>query len=229
MNFAISNFTFEADETGELVSALFYRPPSCRHGVVLAHGAGAGMRHAFLEDFAQGLAKKEIATFRYQFPYMEQGRRAPNPQPRLLSTVISAIQHFAKVAPDLHCVAGGKSMGGRMTSIASSKWDLDQVHGLLFLGFPLHPIKKPGVARAQHLMSVHKPMLFLQGTRDKLAKPDLLQPVLDDLGSRIRVWWLESGDHSFKVLKSSGLRSVDVMDQLTQNTADWIKTVCPRS
>ena len=146
---------------------------------VLAHGAGAGMHHRLMAEHAERFSARGIATLRYQFPYMEQGRRRPDWPNVLTATVRAAVARARELRPELPLIAGGRSMGGRMTSTAAAKTPLDGVLGLAFLGFPLHPPKTPGVERAEHLDDVDLPMLFLQGTRDKLARLDLLEPVVE--------------------------------------------------
>src|SRR5229473_4353109 len=153
-------------EGGGEVSALLCRPANARWLLVLAHGAGAGMSHPFMEKLAEELGAVGVATFRYQFPYMEQRRGVPDSPAVLTATVAAAVRAAAEAAPDLPLLAGGKSMGGRMTSQAAAKDPLDGVQGLVFFGFPLHPPNSPGTKRADHLANVTLPMLFLQGTRD---------------------------------------------------------------
>ncbi|MCH7876206.1 MAG: alpha/beta hydrolase [Gemmatimonadetes bacterium] len=183
------------------VSAILDRPPDARFLYVVAHGAGAGMRHQFLESVTARLAESGVATLRYQFPYMEEGRKRPDPPHIAERTVRAAVAAAADAAPDLPIVAGGKSFGGRMTSQAQSRDPLPGVRGLVFLGFPLHAPGRPGDRRAEHLNDVTVPMLFLQGTRDALADLDLIREVTNRLGSRATLHVLEGGDHSFKVLK----------------------------
>ncbi len=204
------------------VSALLLRPPRARWLLVLAHGAGAGMVHPFLEQLAVELATVGVATFRYQFPYMERQKRgAPDPSAVLTATVGAAVRTAAQHAPDLPLLAGGKSMGGRMTSLAASQHPLTGVRGLVFFGFPLHPPKRPATKRGDHLAHVTVPMLFLQGTRDELADLTLLRPICDRLGPRATLYIIESADHSFHVLKRSGRTDADVLQELTQTTAAW--------
>ena len=212
---------FEASDRDGDVSALLLRPQRARLLLVLAHGAGAGMRHPFMESIAERLATRRIASFRYQFPYTEQGRRAPNPPGVLTATVRSAVDAAAKAAPDLPLLAGGKSMGGRMTSLAASAQALPGVRGLVFLGFPLHPAGRPAVERGGHLGEVNLPMLFLQGTRDKLADLDLLRPLCTDLGPRATLHVVDGGDHSFHVLKRSGRSDDDAMNELANRIDSW--------
>ena len=203
------------------VSALLLRPTKARWLLLLAHGAGAGMRHHFMEDLANELADVNVATLRYQFPYMEQRRRAPDSPAIATATVAAAMLTASEAAPGLPLLAGGKSFGGRMTSHAAAQGLLDGVRGLVFFGFPLHPPNKPGTKRADHLPKVPMPMLFLQGTRDTLADLKLLNPICAKLGSRATLHIIESADHSFHVLKSSGSDDAGVLRQLAQTTASW--------
>jgi predicted alpha/beta-hydrolase family hydrolase len=217
---AARELRFEVEGAGE-VSALLVRPANPRWLLVLAHGAGAGMTHPFLEALVGELSATGIATFRYQFPYMEQRRRAPDRPPVLTAAVTAAVHAAQKAAPGLSLLAGGKSMGGRMTSTAASQHPLDQVRGLVFFGFPLHPPGQPSIKRADHLAKVSVPMLFLQGTRDTFAGLDLLRPVCAKLGSLATLHVIESADHSFHVLKSSGKTDAEVLHELAQTTAAW--------
>ncbi len=208
-------------ETGE-VSALLRRPPDAGWLYVFGHGAGAGMRHAFLDLACELLARRRIASFRYQFPYTERGRRAPNPRPILLATVRAAVAAAAAAAPDLPLLAGGKSMGGRMTSLAAAEEPLPRVRGLVFFGFPLHAAGRPGSERGAHLAQVTVPMLFLQGTRDKLADLDLLRPLLEPL-DKATLHVEEGADHSFQVLKRSGRTHEGVLENLARAVDDWTR------
>ena len=221
---AARELRFAVEGAGE-VSALLVRPAKPRWLLVLAHGAGAGMTHPFLEALVRELSAAGIATFRYQFPYMEQRRRAPDRPPVLTAAVTAAVHAAQKAAPGLSLLAGGKSMGGRMTSTAASQHPLDQVRGLVFFGFPLHPPGQPGIKRADHLAKVSVPMLFLQGTRDTFAGLDLLRPVCAKLGSLATLHVIESADHSFHVLKSSGKTDAEVLHELAQTTATWASSL----
>ncbi len=203
------------------VSAILERPHDARFLYIVAHGAGAGMRHQFLESVTARLAESGVATLRYQFPYMEEGRKRPDPPHIAERTVRAAVAAAADAAPDLPIVAGGKSFGGRMTSQAQSRDRLPGVRGLVFLGFPLHAPGRPGDHRAEHLNDVTVPMLFLQGTRDALADLDLIREVTNRLGPRATLHVLEGGDHSFKVLKRSGRKSEDVINELAEAIAGW--------
>ena len=203
------------------VSGLLLRPDGARLLYVLAHGAGAGMRHPFLESIAQRLAERSIATLRYQFPYMEQRARRPDPPAVAAATVRAAVIEAAGVAPGLPLVAGGKSFGGRMTSTAQAEDPLPGVRGLVFLGFPLHPPGRPAGKRAEHLAQVRIPMLFLQGDRDEFADLKLLKPVVKQLGERATLHLAEGGDHSFHVLKRSGRTDTEVMAELVETIVAW--------
>ena len=203
------------------VPAILLRPPDARVLYVLAHGAGAGMRHHFMSDMAEALAGRGIATLRYEFPYMAARSRRPDPPPVLHATVRAAVAEAAMIAPELTLVAGGKSMGGRMTSGAQAREPLPGVRGLVFLGFPLHPAKQPSVSRAAHLADVKVPMLFLQGTRDTLADLALITGVCERLGPLATLHVVDRADHAFEVLKRSGRTDSDVRDQLVREIDEW--------
>lgn len=189
--------------------------------LVLASGAGAGMEHPFMESLAASLATRGVASFRYQFPYRERGSRRPDPAPLLEATARSAVEAAAAFAGELPLLAGGKSMGGRMTSRAAAREPLDGVRGIVFFGFPLHAIGKPGTERADHLNDVAVPFLFLQGSRDRLADLGLLEPVIARLGVRATIHVVDDADHSFHVPARSGRSDADVLDELSDETARW--------
>jgi uncharacterized protein len=216
----VEHLRFGVGDRGE-VSALLCRPTKARRLLVLAHGAGAGMSHPFMEKLAGELAGVGVATFRYQFPYVEEKRRVPDAPGVLMATVVAAVRAAAEAAPGLPLMAGGKSMGGRMTSQAAAQHPLDGVRGIVFFGFPLHPPSRPGTKRADHLAKVTLPMLFLQGTRDALADLTLLRPVCAKLGSRATLHVIEKADHSFHVLKSSGRTDEQVLRELAETAASW--------
>lgn len=203
------------------VSSLVVRPPKAALGYVLAHGAGAGMRHPFLETMAQRLAGLGVATFRYQFPYMEAKRGRPDSPEVAVATVRAAVQEAARRLGGLPLIAGGKSFGARMTSTAAAEAPLPEVRGLAFLGFPLHPPGRPATSRADHLDRVTVPMLFLQGTRDEFADLTLLVSVVERLGERATLHRVEGGDHSFAVPKKSGRTRDDVLDELAVTVSRW--------
>ncbi len=216
-----TELSFAAGPNGSRVSGLLLRPESARVLYVLAHGAGAGMRHPFLETLARALAEREVATLRYHFPYMERRASRPDPPAVAATTVRAAVAEAARVAPGLSLVAGGKSFGGRMTSTAQAEQPLPGVRGLVFLGFPLHPPGRPDDKRAEHLERVQIPMLFLQGDRDEFADLTLLRPVIKRLGGRATLHLVEGGDHSFHVLKRSGRTDAEVMDEIADAIVEW--------
>ena len=204
------------------VSALLLRPSGARACFVFAHGAGAGMTHEFMERVSAGLCDRGVATLRYQFPYMEKGSRRPDAPAMAHATVRAAVAEAARCFPGLALFAGGKSFGGRMTSQAQAVAPLAGVRGLAFLGFPLHPAGKPSDARAKHLSDVDIPMLFLQGTRDKLAELPLLEPVVRRLGTSASLHPVAEADHSFHVPARSGRNDREVMGEIIQTLSEWI-------
>jgi len=203
------------------VSALLQVPPEARACYVLAHGAGAGMTHPFMSAIADGLAQRAIATLRYQFAYMERGSKRPDAPPLAHAVVRAACAEAARHLPQIALVAGGKSFGGRMTSQAQSSTPLQNVRGLVFLGFPLHPAKQPSDTRAAHLQKVDLPMLFLQGTRDDLADMDLLRPLIARLAPRATLHEFEYADHSFHVPARSGRKDAQVLEELLDAIGRW--------
>jgi predicted alpha/beta-hydrolase family hydrolase len=208
---------------GGTTSGLLDAPASAQACYVFAHGAGAGMHHAFMAALASGLAERRIATLRFQFPYMAQGSRRPDSPKVAQAAVRAAVQEAAKRLPDLPLFAGGKSYGGRMTSQAQAAQPLPNVQGLVFVGFPLHPAGKPATERASHLADVQLPMLFLQGTRDALADLDLMRETTAKLEGRATLHVVEGADHSFHVLARSGRSDEQVREELLDTMAGWMK------
>jgi predicted alpha/beta-hydrolase family hydrolase len=180
-----------------------------------------------MEALAEALAGTGVATFRYQFPYMEKRAGRPDPPPVLAATVRAAVAAAAGAVRDLSLLAGGKSMGGRMTSQAAAAGPLPGVRGLVFFGFPLHPAGKPAITRAAHLSAVTTPMLFLDGTRDKLAELDLLRPVCESLGERATLHVIDGADHSFHMLKSSGRTDQEVLKEMAETVRGWSDGLAP--
>jgi uncharacterized protein len=223
-----TDLRFPVERAGREVSAVLLMPATPRQLLVLAHGAGAGMNHPFMEKLAQELAAVNVATLRYQFPYMEEPRRVPDAPSVLTGTVVAAVRAAADAAPSLPLFASGKSMGGRMTSQAAAQGSLEDVKGLVFFGFPLHPPNRPGTKRAEHLAKVRMPMLFLQGARDTLADLKLLRPVCAGLGTRAKLHVIETADHSFHVLKRSGKSDAEVLRELAETEASWAEQIVSR-
>lgn len=206
------------------IPTLTLRPPAAKALLVFAHGAGAGMRHAFMQDFAEALADRSVATLRFEFPYMAEGRHRPDPPAIATAAVREAVRRAQAEAGGLPILAGGKSFGGRMTTTAASEATLP-VRGLVLVGFPLHTAKRPGIERARHLSAVHLPMLFVQGTRDTLADLSLLEPVIAGLGARARLHLEAGADHGFHVLKRSGRSDAEVLESVAGVVAEWIDSV----
>jgi hypothetical protein len=207
------------------VSGLLQRPPQPRACFVLAHGAGAGMTHPFMAAVAAGLAARGLATLRFQFPYMERGGKRPDPPKPAQATIRAATAEAARILPRLPLIAGGKSFGGRMTSQAQAAAPLPDVHGLAFLGFPLHIAGHPSQDRARHLFDVGIPMLFLQGTRDRLASADQLESLCGALGDRATLKFFEDADHSFHVPARSGRKDAQVLSEMLDALVAWAEVV----
>ncbi|MGH7466463.1 MAG: alpha/beta hydrolase family protein [Longimicrobiales bacterium] len=219
----MTELTLASDRSKGPVHGLLQRPDDAFAIYVMAHGAGANMRHRFLQSMADELADVGVATLRFNFPYTEQGRSGPDPQPVLEAYVRSACAEAQRVAPDLPVFAGGKSMGGRMSSNACAHEPVEGVRGIIFLGFPLHAPKKPSRTRAEHLLQVTVPMLFLQGTRDDLADIVLIREVCAELEQRATLHEVEGADHSFEVRKSAGRTSGEVRKALATTIAEWTR------
>jgi len=210
---------------GTPVSALLLAPPTPRAAFVFAHGAGAGMAHPFMTAVADQLSQRRIATLRFQFPYMEIGSRRPDPPAVAQATVRAAVAEAAHRLPGVPLFAGGKSFGGRMTSQAQAAAALPGVKGLVFLGFPLHPAKRPSLDRAQHLANIQIPVLLLQGTRDALAEPALIARVVASLGNRATLITIPDADHSFHVPARTGRTDAEVLADMCDTMAAWMTAV----
>ena len=221
---AEQSVNIQANES-QRVSGLLQVPIDARACYVIAHGAGAGMRHPFLAGIATALAERGIASLRYQFPYMENGSKRPDTPKLAHATVRAAIGEASRLVPGLALFAGGKSFGGRMSSQAQAAEPLPNVKGLIFLGFPLHPPGQPSEERAKHLFNVQIPMLFLQGTRDDFAKLDLLTPLCERLKETSTLTLFEEADHSFHVPARSGRKNSEVRSELLDAIADWVKKI----
>jgi len=217
----VEPLTFDVGDGIGKVSAWLTRPACARWLLVMGHGAGADMNHPFMVTLARKLADECVATLRYNFPYTEQGRKRPDHARRLIATVRAAVSTAASVSPGLPLIAGGKSMGGRMTSLAAAQAPLPGVRGLAFFGFPLHAPGKPSTDRANHLDGIDLPMLFAQGTRDRLAGLPDIESVLAGLGGRATLYVVEGGDHSFKVLKRLGKTEDEIHASLAEAVGRW--------
>jgi uncharacterized protein len=207
---------------GAPVTAVLDRPDGAAWLLVLAHGAGAGMRHRFMEAFVAALGHRGVATLRYEYPYMSAGRRRPDPAPVLEQVSRCVVEWAAGAFPELRLAAGGRSMGGRMTSRAHAAAPLRGVERLVFLGFPLHPAGRPALDRAQHLALIDMPMLFVQGGRDALAEPSLIRDVCAGLGAAVTLHVIPEADHGFAVLKRSGRTGDEVLEEIAGTVAGWL-------
>jgi uncharacterized protein len=213
---------FVVSETAGVMSGLLLKPKHAVSLLVFAHGAGAGMRHRFIEDLSQRLAGLGVATMRYQFPYMEKRVKRPDSEGVLIATVQAALIAAEKYSDGLPIFAGGKSMGGRMTSLTLAKAPMDKLHGLIFFGFPLHAPGAPSAERGKHLADVQVPMLFIQGSRDALADLKLLKPLCAQLDGRAELFVVEGGDHSLHMAKRSGRTDSEVLDEVAAKTSSWM-------
>lgn len=217
----MNELTITVDDA-HAVSGLLAVPTGARACLVLAHGAGAGMTHPFMAAVAEGLAQRGVATLRYQFPYMQAKSKRPDRPALATATVRAAVAEAVRRMPDVPMFAGGKSFGGRMTSTAQAAAPMPAVRGLVFLGFPLHPAGKPSTDRALHLAEIAVPMLFVQGTRDALAEPALIGPVVSGLRSRATLLEVAGADHSFHVPVRSGRTDAEVLAGVLDRIVAWM-------
>jgi predicted alpha/beta-hydrolase family hydrolase len=216
-----NNIRFLATPDKGEVSAILMRPDGATHLLVLGHGASTSMRHATMQRIAEVLAEQGFATFRYNFPYSENGT-SRNSNATCIETIRSAVRAAHKAAPDLTLLAGGHSFGGRMTTTAHSEEPLENVSGLILFSFPLHLAGRPDTKRAEHLSAINIPMLFLSGSRDELATLDLLKPVIAKLGKNATLHLLDTANHSYKILKKTRTSPEDVFDEMTRAAREWI-------
>jgi uncharacterized protein len=207
------------------VSALFYLPKKAEYIMTFAHGAGAGITNKFMEQAAITLAEEGIATLRFNFPYMESGKKVPDKKPVCFAAIKAAVDKAASLCPKLPIFSAGKSFGGRMTSTAASEYFIDSIKGIIFFGFPLHAPGKASNDRAEHLYKVNVPMLFLQGSRDALASLDMLKPVNKKLGKKAKLFIIEGADHSFHVPKTGKLNDTEVIKLMCGEVKKWMDTV----
>jgi hypothetical protein len=204
------------------VSALFYTPVKAQYIMVFAHGAGAGIKNKFMDEVSICLSGHGIATLRFNFPYMEKGKKIPDTKAVCSAAIAAAVEKAAKICPKLPLIAAGKSFGGRMTSTAASESLLQNIRRIVFFGFPLHPPGKPSVERAEHLYKVNVPMLFLQGSSDAFATQDLLKPVIKKLGRKAELFLIKGADHSFHLTKEYGLKDSDVIELMCKEIKRWV-------
>lgn len=201
------------------------RPEDAVTLLVLAHGAGAGMKHRSMGLTAESLDRVGVASLRFNFPYMNAGRGAPDAKPVIHRAIAEAISAAREIEPTLPIFGGGRSFGGRMTSEACALGLASDLHGIVFYAFPLHPAGKPATERAGHLRQVGVPMLFLQGSNDALAEASLLRTVLAELGGAAKLFEVQGADHSFNVPKSSGQTQATVYETLAGQVRAWMDEV----
>lgn len=194
-------------------------PRVARALYVLGHGAGAGMAHPFMVQMAQALAARDVATLRWEMPAMTAGKRMADRPAVVRPLARAACAYAATTWPGVPLIAGGKSMGGRMTSEACAEAPLAGVRGLAFLGFPLHPAGAPAITRAAHLSAVALPMLFVSGGKDALATPALLAEVVAGLGPRARLRTIPEADHGLEVPRRAGIDPIAVA---ADEIAGWL-------
>ena len=210
-----------SEEIGS-VSGLLLLPKGANSLLVLSHGAGAGMEHPFMEQLAQALETVNIGTLRFNFAYMEKGKGAPDRPPKAKAVIKAALKKAEELSNGLPLLVGGKSFGGRMTSQLAAEEALSAVKGIVYYGFPLHAPGKIGTERAAHLSAIPIPQLFLQGTRDTFAKTELMEEVCASL-PLAKLVIIEGGDHSFKMLKRSGITQEEAIQKLAEETAAFVQ------
>lgn len=208
------------------VSWLSLEAPNPNALLVFGHGAGADMRQASLATIATELSRRGVAVLRFNFPFMESGKGPVGSRAVATATIAAAVAQAQELSGNLPLFLGGHSYGGRMASHAILEHDLGDVRGLIFCSFPLHTAGAPATTRATHLRSIELPMLFLSGTRDALADPDLLRGVVDGIGPRAELVWLDTADHGYKVLKRTRARSDSVFEELADGAAAFVTRVC---
>jgi len=187
------------------------------------------MSHPFMDSFASGLCERGIASLRFQFPYMEAGLKRPDPSNLAQAAIRAAVAEARLLFPDLCLLAGGKSFGGRMTSQAAAAAPMPGLRGIAFLGFPLHPPGRPSVDRAEHLRNVRLPMLFLQGTRDRLADIALMAEVVRQLGGRATLRLLEGADHSFHAPARNAPGAAEIKREMLDAFGAWVEAATVRA
>lgn len=220
----VSEIRFVATPDKGEVSAILTHPEGASHLLVLGHGASTSMRHATMQRIAEALGERNIATFRYNFPYSENGT-ARNSNATCVETIRNAVRAARKAAPDLTLLAGGHSFGGRMTTTAQSEEPLEDVRGLVLFSFPLHLAGRPDNKRADHLAKIGIPLLFLSGSRDELATLDLLEPTIDQLGAKATLHLLDTANHGYKVLKKTRTSTEDVFEEMSRALSEWINGI----
>ncbi|MEP0985008.1 alpha/beta family hydrolase [Ekhidna sp.] len=213
LNDKLGKITFEIDQVSEPEAVL-----------IIAHGAGAGMHHPFMSNLAVRIVNEGISTIRFNFPYMEQGRKSPGSPKANIETWSMVLNHVAGIYPSLPLFLSGKSYGGRMASHLIAENSIEEVKGIIYYGFPLHAPGRDSTDRASHLTHITVPQMFIQGTKDKLANLELMKEVTSSLkDAQLEI--IEEGDHSFNVPKRSGKTKDEILDLLAIKSATWIKNL----
>jgi len=216
---------FTATSEKGQVTALLDLATDARALIVLAHGAGADIHHHHIQSITNALNNRNLATLRFNFPYMESGHKRTDRKEICIETFSNALEFAHSKAHGLPVFIGGHSFGGRMSShFYAERAEAEKVNckGLVYFSFPLHPSKKPDIKRAEHLYAIRSSMLFLSGTRDTLADSTLLEDVVSRIPSA-RLYWLETADHGFKILKRSRQSAENVYDEAARVTATFVQ------
>lgn len=211
---------FINEEIGS-VHALINESKDPRYLLILSHGAGAGMQHAFMEQLAQDISARNGHVLRFNFPYMDAGKKLPGSPKVSQKTILAAVEDIHKKYWDLPVFLSGKSYGGRMSSHVVAEGTAPEAKGLIYFGFPLHAPGKDGTKRADHLQSIRIPQLFIQGTLDKLANYELIKKVVKRQ-HKGELYAIEHADHSFKVAKKNQKKDHNIIGTLGKKTNDWI-------
>lgn len=192
--------------------------------LILGHGAGANQLSSFMRLFASGFAGRGLDVITFNFLYMEQGRKIPDPGPRLercyRSVIDVALKH--KRLKGNRLVIGGKSMGGRIASQVAAQ-NGENIGGLVFLGYPLHPPGRPDKLRSEHLPKIKAPMLFVQGSRDAFGTKQEISSLIKKLKLPAELYAVEGGDHSLKVSQSSGVPQQDIHENTMDAIVEWLR------
>ncbi len=213
---------FSIDTSEGSLSATVTEPQSATHALLLAHGAGADHKHAHMQALASAFASQNILTMRFNFPFKENGRNRVDSKAVSISCITQVAKHL-QANTSFPLLIGGHSFGGRMATHAVAEGALT-CDAMILCSFPLHPAGKPSVSRAQHLPEISTPMLFLSGTRDKLAEQELLNQEVSKLATSHKVHWLDTGDHSYEILKRSRKAGPDIYTEAATAARDFLDT-----
>lgn len=210
LNDKLGKITYEISESADAIATL-----------IIAHGAGAGMHHPFMVSLADTLSEVGINAIRFNFPYMEKGRKAPGSPKDAIAAWEHMITEASNVLPGLPIFMSGKSYGGRMGSHLLAEQSDTNAAGIIYFGFPLHAPGRDSKDRAAHLPEIKQSQLFIQGTKDKLANFEMITEVTNEL-PKAELVEIAHGDHSFNTPKSTGITKEEMIKHLAQISADWI-------